>query len=151
MVLLQNKLNLKVSQKQILTPGLVQMVSVLALNRLELREMINQEMVANPVLEELAEGGLTSEDYSEETFVQEETEKVPETEPVNPFDEFDIATFFNQYLDTGGSNESSERETIERPSFETFLSSPQGLTDHLTWQLSLTVCNETVGKICEDL
>ncbi len=49
------KLNLKVSQKQILTPGLVQMVSVLALNRLELREMINQEMIANPVLEELSE------------------------------------------------------------------------------------------------
>jgi len=46
------KLNLRVSQKQILTPGLVQMVSVLALNRLELREMINQEMIANPVLEE---------------------------------------------------------------------------------------------------
>ncbi len=37
------KLNLRVSQKQILTPGLVQMVSVLALNRLELREMINQK------------------------------------------------------------------------------------------------------------
>ena len=31
------KLNLRVAQKQILTPGLVQMVSVLALNRLELR------------------------------------------------------------------------------------------------------------------
>ena len=53
MVLLQHKLNLRVSQKQILTPGLVQMVSVLALNKLELREMINTEMVENPVLEEL--------------------------------------------------------------------------------------------------
>ena len=53
MVLLQNKLNLRVTQKQILTPGLVQMVSVLALNKLELREMINTEMVENPVLEEL--------------------------------------------------------------------------------------------------
>ena len=53
MVLLQHKLNLKVTQKQILTPGLVQMVSVLALNKLELREMINTEMVENPVLEEL--------------------------------------------------------------------------------------------------
>ena len=49
------KLNLKVAQKQILTPGLVQMVSVLALNRLELKEMINQEMIANPVLEEQSE------------------------------------------------------------------------------------------------
>ena len=53
MVLLQPKLNLKVSQRQILTPGLVQMVSVLALNKLELKDMINDEMVENPVLEEL--------------------------------------------------------------------------------------------------
>ena len=50
---LQPKLHLRIAQKQILTPGLVQMVSVLALNRLELREMINQEMVDNPVLEEM--------------------------------------------------------------------------------------------------
>ena len=53
MVLLSPKLNLKVSQKQILTPGLVQMVSVLALNKIELKDMINAEMVENPVLEEL--------------------------------------------------------------------------------------------------
>ena len=49
-------LNLRVAQKQVLTPGLVQMVSVLALNKLELRDMITAEMVENPVLEELAEG-----------------------------------------------------------------------------------------------
>ena len=54
-MLLQPKLNLKVSQRQVLTPGLVQMVSVLALNKLELKEMINTEMVENPVLEELEE------------------------------------------------------------------------------------------------
>src|SRR5436309_2257914 len=56
------KLNLRVAQKQILTPGLVQMVSVLALNRLELREMINQEMIANPVLEEQTQNGKYSAD-----------------------------------------------------------------------------------------
>jgi len=53
MVLLQPKLHLRVSQRQILTPGLVQMVSVLALNKIELKDMINAEMVENPVLEEL--------------------------------------------------------------------------------------------------
>jgi len=52
MVLLQPRLNLKVSQRQILTPGLVQMVSVLALNKIELKDMINAEMVENPVKDE---------------------------------------------------------------------------------------------------
>jgi RNA polymerase sigma-54 factor len=46
------KLNVKLQQKQVLTPGLVQMVSLLTLNKLELTEMIQQELVQNPVLEE---------------------------------------------------------------------------------------------------
>ena len=55
MALLQPKLTLRVSQRQVLTPGLMQMVSVLALNKLELKEMIDAEMVENPVLEEIDE------------------------------------------------------------------------------------------------
>ncbi|MGB7667718.1 MAG: hypothetical protein WBL66_10695, partial [Candidatus Acidiferrales bacterium] len=71
---LQPKLNLRLAQKQILTPGLVQMVSVLALNRLELREMINQEITENPMLEVLGDDGVVSEDYTDDAFVKEETE-----------------------------------------------------------------------------
>jgi RNA polymerase sigma-54 factor len=147
---LQPRLQLKVSQKQILTPGLVQMVSVLALNRLELREMINQEMVANPMLEELTEESANVEqDYSEEAFLKAETEKVPETEAANPFDEFDVSAFFNQYLDSGSGEGRGEHEVIEKPSFDKFISSPQGLSEHLQWQLSVTVCSEIVREIAE--
>src|SRR5688572_3208713 len=52
MAYLEPKLVVKTSQKQVLTPGLVQMVSLLTLNKLELTEMIQQELVQNPVLEE---------------------------------------------------------------------------------------------------
>src|SRR5260370_1130421 len=146
------KLNLRVSQKQILTPGLVQMVSVLALNRLELREMINQEMIANPVLEEQSEEPTQTDNYSDETFLKAETEKVPEKPEANPFDEFDVGTFFNQYLDTGGDGgKSQEREVSERPSFEKFLSSPTGLTEHLQWQLSVTICSDAVKEIADSI
>src|ERR1700752_1346311 len=146
------KLNLKVSQRQILTPGLVQMVSVLALNRLELREMINQEMIANPVLEEQSEEPTQSDNYSDETFLKAETEKVPEKPEANPFDEFDVGTFFNQYLDSGGDGgRSQEREISERPSFEKFLSSAAGLTDHLSWQLSVTICSDAVRELAESI
>src|SRR5438045_7604032 len=73
------KLNLKVAQKQILTPGLVQMVTVLQLNRLELKEMINQEMVNNPVLEESADAA--------EEISPEELQPLLEAERVaNPAD-----------------------------------------------------------------
>ncbi|HWZ98503.1 MAG TPA: RNA polymerase factor sigma-54 [Candidatus Dormibacteraeota bacterium] len=146
------KLNLKVAQKQILTPGLVQMVSVLALNRLELREMINQEMIENPVLEEQSEEPTATDNYSDENFIRNETEKVPDKPESNPFDEFDVGTFFNQYLDTGGDGgQSQEREVTERPSFEKFLSSPAGLTEHLNWQLSVTICSESVRELVESI
>src|SRR4029450_2627402 len=52
MAFLEHKLNLKIQQKQVLTPSLVQMVNLLALNKLELTDMIQQELVQNPVLEE---------------------------------------------------------------------------------------------------
>src|SRR5258706_15597380 len=57
MSILSPKLQLRVSQKQILTPGLVQMVTVLQLNRLELKDLISAEIAQNPVLEETADGG----------------------------------------------------------------------------------------------
>jgi len=149
---LQPKLNLRVAQKQILTPGLVQMVSVLALNRLELREMINQEIMANPVLEEVGEEGTSAESYTDEAFLKKETEKVPETAAANPFDEFDFGSFFGQYLDTGGERlASGEHEEIEKPSFDKFLSSPASLTDHLMWQLSVSISTEEVRKIAESI
>src|SRR4051812_41002040 len=54
---LSPRLQVRVQQKQILTPGLVQMVSLLQLNRLELKDMITAEIAQNPVLEEAADGG----------------------------------------------------------------------------------------------
>ena len=53
---LSPRLRVRVQQKQILTPGLVQMVSLLQLNRLELKEMISAEIAQNPVLEEAQDG-----------------------------------------------------------------------------------------------
>src|SRR5258706_15279672 len=113
------------------------MVSVLALNRLELREMINQEMIANPVLEELSEEPTQTDNYSDETFLKAETEKVPGKPQANAFAEFGVSSFFTQYLDTGGAcGQPHAPEDSERPSFEKFLSSPTGLTEHLQRQLT---------------
>src|SRR6476469_677399 len=75
MSLLSPRLQLRVAQKQILTPGLVQMVTVLQLNRLELKEMIAQEMALNPVLEESVDGI--------EELTQEEVQQILESERVS--------------------------------------------------------------------
>jgi RNA polymerase sigma-54 factor len=141
MVLLQHKLSVKLSQRQILTPGLVQMVSVLALNKLELKDMINAEMVENPVLEELEDSvplldevGKKEEDRDRAATATPEENPITAVEKKDPFEEIDFGSFFQDYLDPGYRTH-GEMEDIERPSFENFLSKPSNLTDHLSWQL----------------
>jgi len=142
-VLLQPKLNLKVSQRQILTPGLVQMVSVLALNKLELKEMINTEIIENPVLEEIEDTGIPIEERSglegDRERSAEEVAAEGERPEKDPFDEIDFGNYFQEYLDPGFRT-ASNFEEYDKPSIESFLSQPSTLSDHLLWQLgSLTL------------
>src|SRR6266581_9165041 len=150
MVLLQPRLNLRVSQRQILTPGLVQMVSVLALNKLELRDMINAEMVENPVLEELDETvPLIDQVGPPEERERASAEEAPAApEKADPFEEIDFGSFFKDYLDPGFRSQ-GEMEEIERPSFENFLSKPSTLTDHLMWQLGSIPTRPEVREAAE--
>ncbi|MHB1700142.1 MAG: RNA polymerase factor sigma-54 [Acidobacteriaceae bacterium] len=139
MVHLQNSLNLKTSQRQVLTPGLVQMVSVLALNKLELKDMINEEMVENPMLEVLDEAvPLLDEIATREAAQERSAEEVAaaaERVEKDPFDEIDFGSYFQDYLDPGFRTSSSNFEELDSPSFENFLSQPSTLTGHLQWQL----------------
>jgi RNA polymerase sigma-54 factor len=164
MVLLQHKLSVKLSQRQILTPGLVQMVSVLALNKLELKDMITAEMVENPVLEELEDSvplldeiGKKEEDRDRAATATTEENPITANEKKDPFEEIDFGSFFQDYLDPGYRTH-SEMEEIERPSFENFLSKPTNLTDHLSWQLGALslrpevreAADAVVGNLNED-
>jgi RNA polymerase sigma-54 factor len=137
MAFLQPKLNLRISQKQILTPGLVQMVSVLALNKLELKDMINAEIVENPVLEEMESSAPLLDEVAGREEKRDRSEvsdgEVTTGEKSDPLDEIDFGSFFRDYLDPG--YRSPAAEVVEKPSFENFLSSPTTLTDHLMWQL----------------
>jgi RNA polymerase sigma-54 factor len=155
-VLLQHKLNVKLSQRQILTPGLVQMVSVLALNKLELKDMINAEMVENPVLEELEDAIPLLDDVGRQ---EEERDRLAakatseEATPIadekkDPFEEIDFGSFFQDYLDPGYRS-SGEMEEIEKPSFENFLSKPGNLSDHLLWQLGAISVRPPVHQAAE--
>src|ERR1039457_515095 len=134
MALLQPKLSLKIAQRQILTPGLMQMVSVLALNKLELKEMIDAEMVENPVLEEIDETvPMLDQVAGREERMERGVEEAPPP-PKDPFNEIDFGSYFQNYLDPGYRTQ-PEYEDSEKPSFENFLSQPTTLSDHLAWQL----------------
>ena len=206
--MLRPSLQLKVAQKQILTPGLVQMVTVLQLNRLELKDMITQEIEKNPVLEELTdeageevtpeellplleperlvdpadqqlleaalgdaahtngmageaapEAGAEPEPFRETpeagTAVAPEATAAEPAEPAeaqaatDPFDEIDFGSFFDDYLDPGYKSPASE--SVEKPSFETFLSAPVTLADHLHSQLSVSLLSDSLRDAAESI
>jgi RNA polymerase sigma-54 factor len=202
MSLLSPRLQLKVAQKQILTPGLVQMVTVLQLNRLELKEMINQEIVDNPVLEESTEengeeitpeelqplleaperiepadqqildstngdggvemlaGEISLEPNLPPEGVAEVADGVATLDAVlpageeappaaDPFEEIDFGSFFDDYLDPG--YKSPAAESVDKPSFETFLSAPLTLGDHLRSQLSVSVLSDEIRAAAETI
>ncbi|MEW5979196.1 MAG: RNA polymerase factor sigma-54 [Acidobacteriota bacterium] len=153
MAFLEQKLNVRLAQKQILTPGLVQMVSVLALNKLELSEMISQELMENPVLEEAVESGPTIEEAQarEERAGEPADKEIIENsatekgEASDPFEQIDYGSFFDDYLDPGFRTQMPS-EIIEKPTFENFLAKPTTLYDHLHWQLSLSVVPENIAN-----
>src|SRR5580693_890117 len=150
MPLLQPRLNLKVAQRQILTPGLMQMVSVLALNKLELTEMINAEMVENPVLEEIDETVPTLDEIAGREAMRERVVEETPVTPKDPFEEIDFGSYFQEYLDPGFRT-TQEFEESDKPSFEHFLSQPTTLTDHLLWQLGSMSLDAKVAEAAEFL
>ena len=160
MALLQPRLNLKVAQRQVLTPGLMQMVSVLALNKLELKEMIDAEMVENPVLEEIDESvPMLDEVAGREEQLQREGQLQREEQldrgseeiaapPKDSFNEVDFGSYFQEYLDPGYRTQ-PEYEESEKPSFENFLSQPTTLSDHLAWQLGALTLEPKLAESAE--
>ena len=103
----------------------MQMVSVLALNKLELKEMINTEIVENPVLEELEENVPLLDDVAgkeaERERAAEEIVADAQRDKADPFEEIDFGSYFQEYLDPGFRSPNNY-ELTEKPSFENFLS-----------------------------
>lgn len=174
------------------------MVTVLQLNRMELKDMIMNEIAENPVLEEAGDGGeeLTPEelqsllererqpDPADQAILEKvesaesmqafdasvDGEPTPDSmtresatdaaaptalpeEPVksetDPFEEIDFGSFFDDYLDPGFKSPAAE--SVDKPSFETFLSSPTTLSDYLQTQLSVSILPERVREAANSI
>ncbi len=148
MALLQPKLSLKVAQRQVLTPGLMQMVSVLALNKLELKEMIDAEMVENPVLEEIDETVPMLDQVAGREQLLERGPEEAAPPPQDSFNEVDFGSYFQEYLDPGFRTQ-PEYDDSEKPSFENFLSQPTTLSDHLAWQLGALTLDAELAAVAD--
>jgi RNA polymerase sigma-54 factor len=145
---LEQKLSLKLSQKLIMTPSLQQAIKLLQLSKLELQEVLNQELLENPLLEETAEqaeDAKAEEAEQPEQKADEEAKPEQKAEEKDSFDEIDYDAYFQDYLEYG-YNPRMHEEHDEFP-IENTLTRPPNLSDHLTWQLSMSDASPRVKEI----
>ena len=138
---IHQKLHARLVQKLILTPSLQQAIKLLPMTTLELAELLNQEMVENPLLEEVPTEEQTPEQAAAEAEKKPETEKEKET-----WDDADYEYFFGEYLDEG-YRPRQPQAVKELPPIENTLSSKSSLADHLMWQLNLQTADQQLRDI----
>ena len=114
-----------------MTPMLQQAIKLLPLARLELAQLVRQEIIENPVLEEILEEETDS--FDEKNL--EDEESFSESPKDSQEQEIDWDSYFQNNVDQGMSADN----LAERPSIEATYKKESSLSDHLFWQLNLTI------------
>ncbi len=144
--------SLVLTQQLVMTPQLQQAIKLLQLSRLELAEMIQQEMEQNPALEEASTQESNENNITAKEAETEPKDSDPSSKEVMIEDKVrtdtDWENYINEYNSTGRVYTQSEH--TEAPNFEAFTSEKTTLEDHLLWQLrlhALTREEEEIGHI----
>ncbi|MFO7728523.1 MAG: RNA polymerase factor sigma-54 [Desulfonatronovibrio sp.] len=133
---LELRQNLKLTQQLVMTPQLQQAIKLLQLSRLELLEVVQQELLENPILEE--KQPVADEEKERDVLNdQEQISKLTseEKEMVNNADWEDYLGHFSSTSRQAGSREWEVPEEMQ--SYEARYSSKPSLDGHLLWQLHL--------------
>lgn len=136
---LEIKLNQKLSQSLVMTPQLQQAIKLLQLGRTEYMEVIEKELLENPVLEDLREAEEPrSGSEGSEQISSPSAEGDSQRQDTQKNSEVDFASYFDLHADSySPTNYSSKRSDFDedRPSLEASVTKPEGIMSHLLWQL----------------
>jgi len=162
---MEARLSLRQSQRVVMTPLLQQAIQLLQLSTLELQEVVQKELLENPLLEEMPVDGAETPDAGEATPSAEAT-PAPTVEPITvdppptaerqtddlPFDP--ISVMFDEPEERSLVAQ-EEREDLP---FENMVRSVSSLADHLEEQLRFVtedpaarrIGAEIIGNLDED-
>jgi len=147
---LENRLDLRLTQKLILTPQLQQAIKLLQMPQLELAQVLNQELVDNPFLEESFEESPEAEAYSEEERPVTTPDDNTDTEiSFDKLSSFSVDDYFDERGSDGRDLGYFSPGVDEQPSYELFYSKKPDLCDHLLWQLRLSTADDLVRMAAE--
>lgn len=136
---LRSGLGVNLSQRMTITPALLQNIKLLTLNRLELSDLLSQELANNPVLEEVSE---------QDDLDVLDRQKAEGMNGESDYENFDYEYFFGEYLSATPHSIGLEHPAEQIP-VDFFLTTPSTLNDHLNWQLNLTEMSGQIRKIAE--
>ncbi len=140
------KQSLQLSQQLVMTPQLQQAIKLLQLSRMELENLINTELVDNPILEESGDSEQTIQSL-DELKPADQTSTKPEENPQQAED-FNWESYLENARSTpnlpvyrGGED--------DLPTYENTLTQPANLADHLLWQLKMSDMDDKQKNIGE--
>ena len=137
---MEMRMNLKLGQKLVMTPMLQQAIKLLPLARLELAQLVQKEITENPVLEEDVDDEFTKTEEGNGDNKSPDSAPVSENEENSPSQEPDWESFVQNSIEQGTPMESyNTNSAIESPSIEATFKKEPTLSDHLTWQLNMTL------------
>jgi RNA polymerase sigma-54 factor len=144
---LEQKLRLQLGQRLVMTPSLQQAIKLLQMTKMELSTVVAQELVENPVLEEI-QGEDVAEDAPPEKPQEPDTAaEVQETK--DPLGEIDIEAYFQEDDWEGPSFARSGPDHEELPPLENTLTREPDLYDHLLFQLHMSDASPRMREIAE--
>lgn len=154
------RLQLTISQRLVMTPMLQQAIKLLQMSRLELVDLVKQELMENPVLDEVEDIAqyqhqqkASSEDSSPNEFDAQEQDLTPSLEVIGLEKRAKQEESSINWEDYFADNPSSlgyygERDNGDpNQTYEAVLSHNQSLSDHLLWQLHMSRLPERMFNI----
>jgi RNA polymerase sigma-54 factor len=142
---LELKQQLKMSQQLVMTPQLQQAIKLLQMSRMELVETVHQELLENPVLEDVREQAEAGTSVSPPSARLEQVEQVEKKhdETARDADKKASEIDWDRYIENhamqapmpGGVYRGSGDEL---PSLEATLTKTEDLVDHLDWQIRMS-------------
>lgn len=145
------KQQLKLSQQLVMTPQLQQAIKLLQISRLELAELVREEMLDNPMLEEHGE---SSEPDAAPELDREQVQAVdrelgldappPASDNKDQAQEIDWERYLENHANQAPtpSYSGAGADSEDQPNYEANLTRTEGLTEHLEWQLQMNEFND---------
>ncbi len=133
------KQQLKLSQQLVMTPQLQQAIKLLQLNHLELADLVQNEMVENPVLEEEIEQRV---DPLSEVKAPEQAIADPNAEGQQEKTDIDWEKYLEAYSSSPKTGSEIRRDSDDLPTYDQTLTRGETLAEHLMWQLHMEECNQ---------